>query len=238
MQTRCCALLVVLAACGGDDGSSSGTPDAAVVAPTTLTVSGNASSVAVGGKSPEAGVVIAAYKISDENTVVAMTTTDASGNYSLTITTDGTALDGYLKATKSGFVETYLYPPAPLAADFGMASINMLTPQNYGFVYTLTQVSQAPDQGIIGILAVDSANMAVAGATISSTPATTYRYNGTNGLPAPMANAMATQSDGLGYMVNVPPGQVTVTAAKSGLTFKSHQVKARANQLVTTIVQP
>lgn len=203
-----------------------------------VTVSGNASSRGISGATPEAGVVIAAYKITDENTVVAMTTTDASGNYSLSIPTGGVALDGYLKATKASFVDTYLYPPAPLAADFGMASINLLTPGNYDIVYTLTQVTQTQGTGIIGMLVVDASNMTVGGATISSTPPSTYRYNGTNGLPTSMANAMATQSDGLGYMVNVPPGDVSVTAAKSGLTFKAHTVKARADVLVTTIVQP
>jgi hypothetical protein len=227
-----------LAACGGDDGSSA-TADAPPSAPPMITVSGNASSVGIGGKTPEQGVVIAAYKTSDENAAVAMTTTDASGNYSLTLTTDGTALDGYLKATKTGFVETYLYPPAPLAADFDMAAINMLSPDNYSAVYTLTQDSQTADTGIVGILVVDSSNATVGGATVSSSPASLYRYNGSaGGLPTKMSSAMATQTDGLAYMLNVPPGDVTVSAAKTGLTFKSHTIKARANQLVTTIIQP
>lgn len=202
-----------------------------------INVTGTASSVGINGRMPEAGVLVAAYANSDENTVVAMTTTDAQGNYTLTITTNGQPLDGFLKATKTNFKETYLYPPDPLSADFAGASINMVTSGSYGLIYSLTQVSQMNGMATIAMIVSDGTN-GVAGATVSSTPAGTYRYNGTNGLPANMNNAMATQMDGIGYILNVPPGQVTVSGMKSGSTFRSHAVKARADQLTTTLVIP
>jgi hypothetical protein len=69
---------------------------------------------------------------------------------------------------------------------------------------------------------------------IASTPAApTYCYNGTNGLPS--STATETQPDGVGYMFNVT-GQVSVTATKSGSTFKSHTVNARAGALTTTLI--
>jgi len=195
-----------------------------------ITISGTAASKGLSGSMNESGVVIAAYKNSDENTVVAMTTTDASGNYSLTVPTDGVALDGYLKATKSGFIETYLYPPAPLTADFGSASINMITSGNRDLAYNITGVSQGMDVAFIALIVSDGTN-GIAGATITTDPATTYRYNGTNGLPAPISGnnaSTSTQADGIAYALNVPPGEITLNATKSGLTFKSHAVKARA----------
>lgn len=234
MQTRSCALLVVLAACGGDD--SSATVDALPSAPPMITVSGTATSRGLAGSSPEAGVLVAAYNNSDENMPVAMATSDASGNYSLTITTGGISLDGYLKATKSGFLETYLYPPAPLSADYATASINMINPGSYGALFSLTQVQEQSGTAVIAMIVNDGTNP-VAGATVTSSPAGTYRYNGSNGLPANM-NTTSTQADGIGYILNVPAGAVTVNGMKTGMTFKSHPVKARAGQLTTTLVVP
>jgi hypothetical protein len=37
-------------------------------------------------------------------------------------------------------------------------------------------------------------------------------------------------------MFDVPSGDVTVTATKTGATFKSHSLKARADQFTTTII--
>jgi hypothetical protein len=225
-----------LAACGGGGGDGMKTPDAPPVS-AMVTVTGTASSVGISGKQPEAGVLVAAYANSDENTIVAMTTTDASGNYTLTITTNGTALDGFLKATKATFKDTYLYPPDPLSKDFAGASINMVTSGSYGLIYSLTQVSQTAGMGTIAMIVSDGTN-GVAGATVSSSPAGTYRYNGSNGLPANMSSAMATQADGIGYILNVAPGQVMVSGAKSGSTFRTHGLKARADVLTTTLVIP
>jgi hypothetical protein len=230
------SLVFALVACG-DDGGTNGMIDAPANVPMMITVTGTASSVGIGGRSPEADVTVAAYANSDENTVVAMTTTNAQGNYTLTITTDGQALDGYLKATKANFKETYLYPPDPLSADFAGASINMVTSGTYGALYSFSQVSQIAGMATIAMIVSDGTNP-VMGATVSSSPAGTYRYNGSNGLPANMANAMTTNTDGIGYILNVAPGQVTVSGSKSGSTFRSHAVKARPDQLTTTLVIP
>ena len=47
----------------------------------------------------ESGVLIEAFANTDENTPVAMTTTDASGNYSLVITTNGTSRSSFCHAS-------------------------------------------------------------------------------------------------------------------------------------------
>jgi hypothetical protein len=78
--------------------------------------------------------------------------------------------------------------------------------------------------------------MGVGGVTISSTPAGTVRYNGSNGLPS--STATMTMADGLGYVFNVAPGQVTLSATGGGMTFKSHAVNARADQVTTTLITP
>lgn len=227
------AALAVVSACGGDDGMNMNTVDAPPAAQ-TVNISGTATARDASGGSPLQGVTIAAYSNTDENTPVAMATTDASGNYTLMITTNGTALDGYLKATFSGYLDTYLYPPAPVTADFAGASINMVTQNTFDLLSnTLCRANQMSTNGAIAVIVVDSASMAVGGATVASSPAASkYCYN-SGGLPS--SSATATDTDGVAYMFNVT-GQATVSAMKSGATFKSHAVKARAGALTTTLI--
>jgi hypothetical protein len=232
MSNRIALIFVSLMACGGG-----GDDDAvdATTAPAMITITGTASTLGVGGSTPTAGVLVEAFANSAETTVVAMATTDATGNYTLTVTTNGTALDGFLKATKSGLVDTYLYPPAPLAADFAGASLNMVSSGTFDLVSSACQGNQEDTKGLIAVLVHDAAGAAVAGATVESTPAASkYCYN-SGGLPS--GSAAATDADGIGFMFNVT-GSVSVTATKAGTTFKPHSVKARAMSLTTTLIVP
>ena len=202
-----------------------------------ITISGTAVEIQALATAPVEGVKVEAFASSDEVTAVATATTDASGNYSLVISTSGVALDGFLKATKTGLVDTYLYPPEILVQDFAGASINMVSPTTFGLLSdTLCRANQDAAQGTIALLVEDATPAAVAGAVIASTPAAaTNCYNGTSGLPA--FDATETQPDGVGYMFNVT-GEVSVTATKAGTTFKSHTVNARAGALTTTVILP
>ena len=237
-------LLFVAAACGGGGGNNDGTnadgnPGGEAV-PNTLTISGVASSRGIGGSTPEAGVVIAAYATSDENTVLAMATTDAAGAYTLTLTTTGAPITGFLKATKSGFTTSYLYPPAPITGNLAMVPMNMLTTGNFGTLSTLAQANQMDGKGVIGVLVVSGPELTstpVAGATITTSPASTpYRYNGGSGLPN--TTSTSTQADGLSYAFNAPVGAITVNASKSGSTFKATMLTVHADALTQTLVTP
>lgn len=235
MKIASSLLLLGLVACGGDDGG--GSVDAPV-APSMLTLSGNASSIGISGSTPEADVAITLYKASDDS-VLGTTTTDASGNFSITQTTDGTAVDGYLKATKASFKDTYLYPPGPLSADFAGATVLLLTPGTWDSVNsTLLGETQEAGHGWVGMLVMDSlaTQTAIEGATVTTSPAGKIHYNGSGSNPLPNRNATATAADGIAYAVDVAAGDVTVNAAKSGLTFKSHKIKARADQITLTII--
>src|SRR5262249_2378697 len=156
--------------------------------------------------SPLADVTIGAYR-EGESTPVATATSDSTGAYTLTIATNGMALDGYLLGMKNGYKDTYLYPPTPLVADTPNATVLMLTQGNFDLAATLAGANQSSGQGFIGIQLYDAASNPVADATISSTPAGTVRYN-TNGLPS--RNATMSASDGIGYVFSVAPGVVTV----------------------------
>jgi hypothetical protein len=226
--------VLAFAACGGDDGGG-GMPDAPP-APAMITISGTATERDGLSTGPAVGVLVEAFERSNESTPVAMTMTDAAGMYSLTVTTDGVAVDGYLRATRSGWLDTYLYPPEPLTADFDGASLNIINQSTFDLLSnTLCQANQVMTNGAIGMLVVDAAEMPVAGATIASSPAATDTCYNSNGTPS--NGATATDDDGIGYLFNVT-GDATVSAMATGHTFRSHGVKARAGALTTTVITP
>src|SRR5258705_537628 len=77
---------------------------------------------------------------------------------------------------------------------------------------------QEMGKGVVGMAVLDAAGTGIEGAEVSSTPAAArYRYMESNGFPS--SSATATAADGVAFMFSVPPGQVTITATKSGLTF-------------------
>lgn len=201
-----------------------------------ITISGTATARDASGSMPLAGVTVGAYSNTDENTPVTTATTDAQGNFTLTVTTGGVALDGYLKATMATYMDTYLYPPAALGGNFSGATVVMLTPDTFDQLANfLCGANQVTTNGAIAAEVEDGSGAFVAGATVSSNPAANkYCYNSNN---FPSRNATVTDTDGLGYMFNVT-GTATVTASKSGTTFASHQVKARAGALTTTLITP
>lgn len=228
------ALGAMVAACGG--GSSSNPMIDGPQAPAMITVTGNASARDATGSSPLSGVTVGAYASSNEATPVITAMTDAQGNFTLTIPTGGVALDGYLKATMASYMDTYLYPPAPLAADFSGATIVMLAPSTFDLLAnTLCSANQMTSMGAVAAEVEDGSGAFVAGATVASSPAATKYCYDSGGFPS--RTATATDTDGLGYMFNVT-GDVTVTAMKSGTTFTSHALKARAGAFTTTLIKP
>ena len=221
--------LFALAACGGDEGTSVDAPNV----PATINVSGSASAIGLGGRDPVEGVVVEAYR-EGESTVVAMATSAADGTFTVVVQTGGVPLDGYLLAKHSPHKNTYLYPPAPLIADTNAATVLLLTSQTFDAVEALTRVTQDTAKGWIGIMVVDAANMPVAGATVSSTPAGVVKYNASG---APSETAVMTDTDGIAFVFNVGPGTVNVSASKAGSTFRPHPLNARAGEITTTLVQ-
>jgi hypothetical protein len=202
--------------------------------PAHIMVTGTAKSAGI-GSGPLAGVAISAYSNTDEATAVATATTDQSGNYTLDVTTNGKALDGYIKASIASYLDTYLYAPAPLAADYAGASMNLVTESTLETLSSLCHHGITNAMGVVGLEVVDKAGTVVSGATLTGTPApAAFCYDGTNGLPD--STVMMTNADGLGYMLDLS-GSVTVSATKSGATFGSHAIKVRVGSLTTTLVQ-
>ena len=231
------------AACsGGGGGENNGIdaplPDAKIFmdAPPVVagqyTLSGKTTERGLGGETAVAQVVIELYSNANESTPMKMTTTNASGEYSMTVMSNG-PIDGYIKATKSGYIDIFMYPAKPIDANLTDSNINMITPSNKDFLSSLAGGNQMAGKGLIGLAVVDGQGNPVQGATVSSTPAAgSYHYTDSGGLPS--SSATATSADGVAFMFNVPSGAITVSATKSGMTFKSHVVTARADKMTTT----
>jgi hypothetical protein len=244
-------LLVGLVACSnsndgmnmGGDASMGGLDgpkvfmDAPPNVPPMITISGKTTERGLSGTTNVAGVTIAVYNVANESTPLTMTTTNAQGDFTLMITTNSMPVDGYLLATKGGYVDLYMYGTGPFIENFTDANLNMITPGHKDFLSSLAGGNQMAGKGLIGLQVRDASGNPVAGATVSSSPASgAYKYNGANGLPD--SAATMTSSDGVAFMFNVPSGPITVTAAKSGLTFHPHVVKAPADKMTTTSVTP
>lgn len=250
-------LLIALfaAACGddknaGNDGNGGGQKDAAEnmtdaavdapPAPAMITLTGTATERTATMTNKVVGAKIQAFENSNETTPLAEATTNAQGNFTLVVNTGGVALNGFIKATKAGLKDTYLYPTGFIAGDLAMIPIQMLTQVNYDALSVLAQGNQLPGNGLIALQVLDGAALTskpVAGAKVATNPAgSIVRYN-LAGMPS--ATATETATDGVAYVFNVPPGvNVVVSASKSGTTFSPHNMKTIADQLTTTLVTP
>jgi len=233
MTKRLVLSALLLAACGGDDGA--GSADAAPTAPPMITITGTATARST-SSNPLAGVTIAAYRNGDDSTIVAMTTSGSNGDYTLVVPTGGQALDGYLKGTISGYLDSYLYAPAPITADMDSASMNMITGTTRDLLAnTICAANQMSTNGMIAAIAIDAAENPVAGVlNPGSPPASKTCYN-QGGFPN--KNATMTDTDGLVYLFNVT-GQATLSATHATATFSSHAVNARAGAFTTTLLAP
>jgi hypothetical protein len=163
-------MVVVVAACGNDgkDGVQpkvdAGSIDAFVDpfrdAPATstvqVTVSGKVTAPSTTGSMPLASVKIVAYRNADETTPIGTTTSDGAGNYSLTVQTNGESIDGYLVASLTDYLDTYLYPPYPLTMDFSNASVLMISQATLETLSNLAGGDQQPGNGLIGLVVTDA----------------------------------------------------------------------------------
>lgn len=239
MKCLALALALALAACGGS--SSSGGADApggtadAPPAPAMVTFSGTVTEKPSGKLL--ANVMLGAY-MEGGTTPVATAMSDANGAFTMTIPTGGTALQGYVKATLSTYIDSYLYPPTAVGADMTGVTVFMVTSGTVDLLSgnAFCKDPQDTAKGLVAVEVLDATMAKVAGAKVSSSPAAmSYCYNSGQ---FPSSTAAMTDVDGIGYMLNLAPGNVTVSATKSGSTFKSHAVNARAGALTLTIIQP
>jgi len=227
----------VIAACGGDSsGPPAGFGCVGDTLPSTalaaITVNGQIRADAL-TPDPVSGAAVAAFRVSDTITALATDTSDTPGFYSMNITTGGAPVNGFLKVTHSGQLDTYAYPARPLRENL-TTNVLMPTSAELGFLGGLVGVTQTGTNGFIGVIVKDCLGNTVSGATVTTSPAGTVKYNaGTT----PSASATSTADDGVAHVFNVPVGDVTVMANARGYALRSHVVRARASSGAVTLTE-
>ena len=237
---RLVSILALAAACGKDSPSNPNTGAYACLgqplpttAPSTVTVSGTVTQGVIGPVA-SSGATVTAYRTGNA-APLATTTTAANGTFTLTIGTGGTPIDGYLQISKTGYITTYAYPPAPLAANATESGI-LVTTSEFGTLSNVASVTQDPAKGFIAVVVEDCNGAPIAGATITTNPAAgTIRYN-SGGFPS--SSATSTAVDGIAYAFNVTAGDVIVSAMGGGHTLRAHTVAARTDGIILTAVTP
>ncbi|MEO8797309.1 MAG: hypothetical protein ABI551_05435, partial [Polyangiaceae bacterium] len=204
-------------------------------APAMLTVTGGVVDQGAGGQTPISGATVEGYATQTSTTAIASTTSDASGDFSLTLSTGGVPLDGYLKLSKAGELDTYLYPNQPLVADQAKLAGIMVTSTTFSGLAFLAGVTQNAAKGFTAVAVLDCSGASVAGAIVTTSAGGTTKYNGTSG---PSSTAAATGADGLAYVFNMTPGDATVMVTVGGKAYRTHHVFTRTGAFTTTLATP
>jgi len=172
-------------------------------------------------------------------TSAGMTTSAADGKYSfIGLMTGGTPVDGFIHATATNYIDTYVYPPYPIAMDTNNATVLMLSPGTMSLLAMFSLPmgdSQMAGNAFIGAIVLDCNNEPIVGATVTTNPPGEVHYN-LGGFPS--KTATSTGDDGLAYIFNVPPGSVVVDADIGGQSLREHSIDARKDVVTTTIVAP
>jgi hypothetical protein len=225
-----------LVACGGGGDDGDGANIDAPPAAQMVMVSGQAQTVMGTSTVGLEGATIEAFRVGND-TPIAMTTSGANGDYSLTLTTDGTAINGYLKGTSATRLDTYLYPPKPLAMDRANATVLLVTQSTLGLLGSLGGTAQMAGKGFIGVRVFDANGVGVAGATVTISPMGSAKViYAVNNLPN--GNAMMTDASATVFIVNTNVGEITVDASGGGVDYYEHVVNARADVVTTTAMEP
>ena len=220
----------------------SGTPDypcqfsLPTTAAATLTLAGGVVEQGLGTQSAAAGAAIDAYGTQTSTTSIANTTSDASGDFSLDIPTGGAPVDGYLKITKTGDLDTFLYPNFPLTTDQSKLAGILITQATFNTLAGFVTVTQDSTKGFTAVEVLDCAGNSASGATVTTSAGGTTKYNGAANIPS--STATTTGADGIAYVFNMTAGDATIMVSIGGKPYRTHHVFTRAGTFTITLATP
>ncbi len=203
-------------------------------APDPVTISGTAIEVTAVGTVPTAGVKIETFDTGAPTTATGTATSGAQGADSISLATGGVPINGYERATKTGYVTSYGFAATPIYQDY-VSNAPIVTAATIAQLESAASVTAADGKALLSVRAIDCAGTAIAGATIATDPAGMLFY-ADNG--APSAQATQTDASGVAYVFDVDVGDVTVSAQLGSIALRSHVVKAFANEPTFADIQP
>ena len=175
-----------------------------------------------GSAQPTAGVSIEASTMLDGQPM-AQTSSAEDGGYALALPSGGEPVRAYITLRKPGMLPTVLVPDGPLDADLVALYSPVTSDSTVSSLYLAGGVVRKSAAGTLGIMVVDCDGTPVPGAVVTvAPPPAAMLYTDDAGSACPSSDA--TGAAGLVYALGVPLGTISVTAAKPGVTFFSHEI--------------
>lgn len=222
---------------------------APTTAPANITISGTASEVALSGTMPSIQAAHEATLTACKGDCMGPNALDTQTTPAMNCPTTGCAfttdplatgdvpLDGYVRATKTGNRTSYVYPPAPLAADLAGAPVLMFTNTAFSGLLLFAQISQDAMKGNMVLALVDCANMPITD-TANITLALKQGGQPVQGTTELNVSSLAPQLAGTYAIFNVPAGDIEVGATWKGMPLRAHTVGSFAGASTLTILRP
>lgn len=193
-------------------------------APATVTAAGTVQELTMQGLVAVDAATVATFKIGTQAAVDTATSAADGAFQTGALTTGGVPFDGYLHGSKadaaSPFRNTFVFPPAPLAADAPIVPVIMLRSATFGAIATFFAMVNQNDaaNGALMLIVTDCANMPVTDATLS------VKQGGASVGTIYSLSAISPMAAGLYFVYNVPAGDVDVSATRMSVTFPPHRV--------------
>jgi hypothetical protein len=160
---------------------------------------------------------------------------DAAGAFTHDQGTGGAPINGFLKVSLNGFLDSYFYPATPVAHDLHV-QVELFSSMDIMTLGNIAQVTIDPTKAQLLVSVTDCNGLPLPGATITTVPAGTIRYFVGN-MPSPTATATDAVT-GAALIANAPPSNTTVNATVSGMTLRSHNFDTVAGALTQTEIRP
>jgi hypothetical protein len=212
----------------GPCGARASAPDPLVVTGTTIVFPSFETTQGVGD------ITVSAY---DATTAAALdtTTSDGSGNYTLTIH-GGISRALHVELANAAYLTTEQFTGDWLDADLANYQSPLWNDGALGAVYSAAGQTRDYGSGSLDVQVMTCSGVPIAGATVAlDPPAGALEYLNSGAVPDPSATATAA-TNGAAVGFNVPVGTNTVTAAAQGASFDPFLVAVGSGESTNVII--
>lgn len=183
---------------------------------------------------PIAGATVTGHLVSLPSPVFTVSV-DSTTHFTRSQATAGAPVGLYLEVAANGYATGYYYPPHALTHDYYIDTI-LWDQTDSGTFAGLAQATFDPSKSQMFVTVGDCNDTPVAGATVTVTPpGAVVRYFANH---QPSTTAAATDSQGLVFIANLPPGNVAVNATANGMTWKTVNAQSIAGTFLAITIQP
>jgi hypothetical protein len=157
--------------------------------------------------------------------------TDANGKFVGSEMTGGAPHEQFVKSEFSAYLDTYGYPPGPVAADFD-TPLQQIDQMELGELAAAGGLTLDPTKAFMFVVVVDCNDNAVSDATVAVTTPV-------SGDPI-QVTYIATHTDGTGaaFVTGLTPGTATLHATLGDTPFRSHDVTTTMGALTIGEISP